>query len=161
MSTTMPQVDSGSPGSALEVLRGDHQQIGHLLNQYDLIKRNSDSSADRQGLIARMGALINALHGVKEQIIYPLLKEVAPHGLLKSVQEDHRLLCQQLQLVAAKGAKDQAVDTEVEKLAGLLRAYFAMEEKKLFPLLINFDSPELGQQVAVHRSMELGDQGAD
>ena len=161
MSTTMPKADSGNPGSALEVLRGDHQQINHLLNQYDLIKRNSGSSADRQGLIARMGALINALHGVKEQIIYPLLKEVVSPGLLKSAQEGHQLLCQQLQLVAAKGAKDQAVDGEMEKLAGLLRAYFAMEEKKLFSHLTNFDSPELGQQVAVHRSMELGDQGAD
>ncbi|MFT7402241.1 MAG: hypothetical protein ACI83N_001842 [Hydrogenophaga sp.] len=161
MSGTLTQAGTGSCASALELLRSDHKKIGQLLNQFDLIAHQSGNFADRQGLIARIGALFNALHGVNEEIVYPLLaRSVAPE-LLQAAQKDHQLLCQQLELVAANGAQNTSADADMQTLATLLRAYFAMEEEKLFPYLAKFDSSTLGQQVAIHRSAELGDQGAD
>lgn len=159
MSGTLTQAGTGSCASALELLRSDHEKIGQLLNQFDLVAHQSGNFADRQGLIARIGALFNALHGVNEEIVYPLLaRSVAPE-LLQAAQKDHQLLCQQLELVA--GAQNTSADADMQTLATLLRAYFAMEEEKLFPHLAKFDSPALGQQVAMHRSAQLGDQGAD
>ena len=160
MNDTMPQASSGGPALALDLLRKDHHQIDQLLDQYGLIAHSSGSFADRQGLVARIGALFNALHGVKEQLVYPLLTQRLSLELLQSAQEDHRLLCRQLKMVAASEAKD-SIDIDMQTFAEHLRAYFAMEEERLFPHVAQFDSVELGQQVALRRSAALGDQGAD
>ena len=161
MNDTLPQPSTSGPALALDLLRKDHQQIDQLLDQYDLIARSAGSFADRQGLVARVGALFNALHGVKEQVVYPLLTQRLTLELVQNAREEHQLLGQQLQVVAASESGDPSIDAKMQTLAKLLRAYFAMEEDKLFPQVAKFDSPELGQKAALHRSAELGDQGAD
>lgn len=161
MNAALTQVGAGSPASAVELLRLDHEKVSQLLKQYELVAGHSGSFADRQGLIARIGALINALHGVNEKIVYPLLARSVSPEVLQAAQEDHRLLSRQLEMVAADGAQDTSADADMQTLATLVRAYFVMEEEKLFPHLAQFDSPELGQRVALHRSAQLGDQGAD
>jgi hypothetical protein len=161
MNAALTPAGAGSPASAVELLRLDHEKVRQLLNQYDLVAGHSGSFADRQGLIARIGALINALHGVNEKIVYPLLAHSVSPKVLQAAQEDHRLLSQQLEMVAAVGAQDASAEADMHALATLVRAYFEMEEEKLFPHLARLDSPELGQSVALHRSEQLGDQGAD
>ena len=161
MNPVMPEVATASPASAVEVMRQDHQQIDRLLQQYELLAKDSQSMADRQGLIARMGALLTALQDVREQVVYPLLKESVTADMLGPVQKDHRLLSRQLQMVAGERSTTASIDGEMHTLADLARAYFAMEEQKLFPHLAKIDSPALGQQVAMLRSASLGDQGAD
>ncbi len=157
----MPEAGAASPESAVEVMRHDHRQIERLLDQYHLLAKDSQSMADRHGLIARLGALLTALQEVKEQVVYPLLGEAGPAGWLKSVQEDHRLLCQQLQVVAADDSSTESIDAEMHTLTDLVHAHHAIEEETLFSHLAKVDSPALGQQVAMQRSASLGDQGPD
>ena len=147
--------------SVLAILRSDHATLMALLSQYASLATTSESLADREGLISGVGALLRALYEVKEQIVYPLLEQVADEAVVQNARGDHKLLCEQLRRVASEDSGLPSIDEKMNTLTSLVHAYFDMEEKKLLPLLESVDTAELTQHVAVRRAEMLGEQGPD
>lgn len=160
MENLQPETAVNQP-SLLSILRDDHKTAETLFAQYASLARSSDIRADREGLMARAGGLLRALHEIWEAILCPMLLD-GGHATAVQRARDHQMqLIDQLQAVTAADHGLVALDDAVQILSTLSIDGFRMEEAQLFPLLEPLDTPALSHRVAVLRSEMLGHQGAD
>lgn len=147
--------------TCLTLIRADHRRLDEHLSDYALLTSVKAATADRQGLIARVGAYLTTLVTLKEELLYPRLEPQVGAALMASLRSDHHRMERGLQALAAGVGNDVATDLRMAQLAEVIRAHFALEEEKLFPSAGAVDSDELAEAMTLRRAELLGDQGAD
>lgn len=156
MSTSDPTGSAGvAPDDALDLLRADHQRMAALLDDLQRVAEDHGGDADRSGLVASLGALLQAHAQIEQELVYPAL----PVNDAAQAREDHAEL-QALLLALVEGGA-AGFGLRLGALARELRAHLADEEQRLFPLLQGVDRQDLGQRLATRRAELMGPQGVD
>ena len=148
--------------SAFSILREDLHRVDRLFRGYASLASVSSSRADRNGLIARFGAYLQATSRIEAELVYPQLEGVVDDEALRSARQDHARIEAQLRSVVDPVDKDgSSVDQRVQELARTTRAHLALAEERLFAPGAAVDTPALAARVAVRRAQLLGEQGPD
>lgn len=151
-----------STQGALQVLRSDHRRIDEMLiDCMRLAAQEHDRapSADRNALLERLAALLQAHAQVELELFYPAL---TANALTKdSAQLDHDEILVQLNELLAAAPPGDEFERRLFALAQLVRTHFSFEESQLFPLAASLDLDTLGASMAVRRGQLLGEQGSD
>lgn len=147
--------------SCLELIRADHRRLDEQLRDYALLAGVTAATADRQGLIGRVGARLQMLVKLKEELLYPQLEPLVGAALMASLRSDHHRMERGLQALAAGVGDDVATDLQMAQLAEVIRAHIALEEERLFPSAAAVDSAELADAMAGRRAELLGEEGPD
>ncbi len=161
---SLDNVSPAAPSTqdALQLLRGDHQRIEALLRdclRLAVDERGLPPSADRNGCLERLAALLQVHSQIEGELFYPLLKVSALER--DSAQLDHDEILVQLQATLAHAPPQDDFERQMGALAHLIRRHIAHEEGQLFRRLRSPDLEALGAQMAVRRGALLGEQGAD
>lgn len=161
---SLDNVSAPAPSTqdALQLLRSDHQRIEALLRdclRLAVDERGLAPSADRNGCLERLAALLQVHAQIECELFYPLLKV---DELVRDCAElDHDEILVQLQALLAHAPPQRDFERQVEALAQLVRRHIAHEEGQLFRRLGSADLDALGAEMAVRRGALLGEQGAD
>ena len=101
MSTSDPTGTArAAPDDALDLLRADHRRLHALLDDCQRVAEDHGGDADRSGLVASLGALMQAHAQIEQELVYPAL----PVGDAAGAREDHAELQTLLQaLVDGEG----------------------------------------------------------
>ncbi|MCY7315246.1 MAG: hemerythrin domain-containing protein [Rubrivivax sp.] len=154
-------VASAAPDDALSLLREDHRRLEALLVDCEQAAADTTatSSADRSGLVARLGALLVAHGQVEDELVYPELDEAAA----AKGRADHDEIGTLLKALVEDGQDAHGeFGSKLSPLAARLRAHVALEEQQWFAALSGLrDEPGLSQQLASRRAELLGPQGVD
>ncbi len=151
-----------STQDALQLLRSDHQRIEALLSDclhLAVQERGLLPSADRNGCLERLAALMQVHAQIERELFYPQLKVDALER--DSAQLDHDEMLVQLKALLAHAPLQDDFERQLEALAQLIRKHIALEEGQLFRRLASADLDALGAQLAIRRGELLGEQGAD
>ncbi len=147
---------------ALEVLRDDHRRIEAALADCLRVASTDGGqapSADRNGLLERLFALLSAHAQIESELFYPAL-DVRTQRVDKA-QLDHDDIRVELKALVAMTATDAGFERRLLALAERVRSHIRFEEEKLFPAAAALDLHELGSRLAVRRGELLADQGSD
>ena len=153
---------SASTQDALDLLHDDHRRIDDMLADCERLAASPQaSSADRSGLISRLGALLIAHGQLEQQLFYPALG--APAAEIDDAVAEHEAIKQYLQRLSDVEAPPASLDECVKALAHAVREHVSEEERHLFARARSsgIDLHELGSQLALRRAELLGDQGVD
>jgi hypothetical protein len=159
----MPSESSSSaPQTALSMLRDDLQHVDRLFRGYATLVATPSSPADRNGLIARLGAHLRAATTIEDELVYPAIENLVDAVALNAARQDHQVIERQLQSVAERAAANGAtLDQRMQQLAETTRAHIAFEEERLFAQAAQADTPALAERVALRRAELLQGQGED
>jgi hypothetical protein len=151
-----------STQDALQVLRSDHRRIDAMLTDCMRVaaeEHGQAPSADRNALLERLAAQLQAHAQIEVELFYPALQA---NALTRdSAQLDHdEILVQLNELLAALPPGDE-FERRLFALAQLVRTHISFEEAKLFPLAEALDLDALGATLAMRRGALLGEQGPD
>ena len=149
---------------ALEVLSSDHRRLETLFKDYDRLTSQEAAVADRQGLLARIGALLQSHAQMEEELFYTRLNTESPK--LQKALADHAEIRALLQEALNPDLSPQALDDTVAQLRQTVLDHVAYEEETLFAQARVLDGKELdlkalGTKLTMRRAQLLGDQGAD
>ena len=151
-----------STQNALQVLRSDHRRIDEML--IDCLRLAAEEhdrapSADRNALLERLAALLQAHAQIELELFYPAL---AANALTReSAQLDHDEILVQLNELLAAVPPGEEFERRLFALAQGVRTHISFEESQLFPLAESLDLDALGALMAVRRGALLGEQGSD
>ena len=169
MTAAQGSSDAGSSSAAspttqdaLDLLHDDHRRIDALLADCErLVASPQSSSADRSGLISRLGALLIAHGQLEQQLFYPALG--APAAEIDDAVADHEEIKRSLLRLSEVDAPPASFDECIKTLALRVREHISAEEGQLFARARSsgIDLHELGSQLALRRAALLGDQGVD
>ena len=151
-----------STQDALQLLRSDHQRIEALLGdclRLAVEERGLAPSADRNGCLERLAALLQVHAQIERELFYPLLK-VDPLER-DSAQLDHDEILVQLKALLAHEPVQDDFERQLDALVQMIRKHIVLEEAHLFRRLASPDLDALGARMAVRRGDLLGEQGAD
>lgn len=151
-----------STQDALQVLRSDHRRIEDML--MDCLRVAADEhghapSADRNGLLERLAARLQAHAQIEAELFYPALN--ADALTRDRAQLDHDELQGQLNELLAAKSPGEEFERRLLALAQRVRAHISLEEAQLFPLAAALDLDALGARLAIRRGELLGEQGSD
>ena len=118
-------------------------------------------SADRSGLVSRLGALLIAHAQMEQQLFYPALGLDA--GQLEQATAEHAAVEASLQGLSDPDADAAAFASRIAALAQQVRGHVKNEEAAFFPKAsaAGIDLHAMGTQMALRRGELLGDQGID
>ena len=161
---SLENVSAPAPSTqdALQLLREDHQRIEALLRDCVRVavdERGLAPSADRNGCLERLAALLQVHAQIECELFYPLLKVDALER--DSAQLDHDEIQVQLKALLVHAPPQDDFERQMGALAQLIRNHIVHEEGQLFRRLGSPDLDALGAQLAVRRGALLGEQGAD
>jgi hypothetical protein len=149
-----------STQDALELLFADHRRIDHLLDDCArLAAAPAHSEADRSGLLARLGALLNAHATLEQELFYPALVGIPEQ--VSSALAEHAQLTGRLEALSQPDLPAEGFGEALAALAQGVRAHMGHEEVHLFPAALTLDLQALGTRLALRRGELLGDQGVD
>jgi Hemerythrin HHE cation binding domain len=157
---------TGSKGAstqdALQLLRADHRRIEALLDDCTRLasdETGSHSSADRSGLVARLGALLQSHAQVELELFYPAL-DATPESV-EVARQEHACITELLGRVVAAEQAHPAFGQQVAALGQAVRAHVSDEEEHLFATAGSMDLQAVGARMAVRRAELMGEQGVD
>ena len=161
---SLDNVSPAAPSTqdALQLLRSDHQRIEALLCdclRLAVEERGLAPSADRNGCLERLAALLQVHAQIERELFYPLLKVDALER--DSAQLDHDEILGQLKALLAHEPVRDDFERQLDALVQMLRQHIALEEGQLFRRLVSPDLDALRAQMAVRRGDLLGEQGPD
>ena len=151
-----------STQDALQVLRSDHRRIEDMLMDCLRVaaeERDHAPSADRNGLLERLAARLQAHAQIEAELFYPALNTDALTR--DSAQRDHDEMQVQLNELLAAKSPGEEFERRLFALAQRVRTHIGLEEAQLFPLAEALDLDALGVRLAMRRGELLGEQGSD
>jgi len=168
--SSMTTVNHSAPSTqdALALLRADHLHIERVLADCErLVNDDSLSSqADRSGLVARLGALLQAHLRIKSELFEPAFAHPG-NDAGQDAGHDHDDTLQRLAQLNAAEAKPGGFAAALAEFADSWRAHVANEEGQQLPsaqraaVERGIDLLALGTAMAQRRGELLGDQGVD
>jgi len=151
-----------SSQDALQLLQADHRRIAGLLDDCTRLAADdsgSHSGADRSGLVARLGALLQAHAQVEQELFYPAIQ--ATPQALEQARLDHAHVAELLGRLVADEQEHAHFAENLAALVAAVRAHVAEEEEHLFPAAATLDLQALGARMAVRSAELMGEQGVD
>jgi hypothetical protein len=148
---------------ALAVLHEDHQRIHALFEAYQTLVAATATAADRSGLIARIGAALQAHTQIEDELFYPALQGHVPPQALQEAQGSHTQAQALVAQITQDAAPGEQADFSMQALQRIVQAHIAHEEIVFFTAAhsAGLDFATLGALLVTRRATLLGEQGAD
>lgn len=159
-SALLPTAAAPSTQDALQLLHADHRRIDAMLSDCERLAASDEaSSADRSGLVSRLGALLIAHGQMEQQLFYPALRVARRE--IEQAEQAHADIARQLEQLSASGSSAAEFKERIAALAAAVRAHVSAEEAQLFAGAEGLDLHALGTSLAMRRGELLGEQGVD
>jgi hemerythrin superfamily protein len=139
---------------ALALLKGDHQEVAALLEDFDEAEED-----DKQDIAADICRALTVHAQIEEEIFYPAAREVLADDDLELVNEadvEHGAVKQLIAQLEDLDGSDDHFDAMVTVLGEYVKHHVREEENELFPRIeaTDLDLAALGQALA-ERKFEL------
>jgi hemerythrin superfamily protein len=153
-------------GDAVALLKADHKQLRHLLEQ---LKEAQGASGRREKLLAQVEEILKTHTTIEEEIFYPAFRDVAvtkrDRQLFHEALEEHHAVDTILPEVAGAKAEPDVFAARAKVLKEIVEHHAEEEESDMFPrarqLLPAAELRRLGAEMAARkRSLQRPATGA-
>jgi hypothetical protein len=151
---------AASTQDALQLIEGDHRRIRALIVDLLFLSDGTSAPADRQGLLARLAALLKAHGRIEREILYPALVGRAEPARLARAPADHDAIDALLEDLAGD-ASAADFSERMARLADAVQAHLDEEERDLLPHAVGLDVAGLGVELALRRGALQADAAPD
>jgi len=161
--TPMFGMTSSENPNAIDLLKGDHDDVDKLFSQYEDIKDGGDG-ADKEMLVAQICDALTVHAQIEEEIFYPAaraaLDDDKGKDLIDEAAVEHQTLKDLISRLEAAPTDDPLYDAGVKVLSEYVKHHVKEEENELFPKCKSsaMDVDAVGLQLA-ERKAALTQQG--
>jgi len=148
-----------SPDSpnAIDLLKGDHDEVDKLFSQYEDIKDGGDAS-DKEMLVAQICDALTVHATIEEEIFYPAARQALDDDegkdLVDEAAVEHQTLKDLISRLEAAPTDDPLYDAGVKVLSEYVKHHVKEEENELFPKCksSSMDLDDLGRRLSDRKS---------
>ena len=147
--------------NAIELLKGDHDEVERLFAHYEDMKDGADAS-DKESLVAEICDALTVHAQVEEEIFYPgarrALDDADGKELLDEAAVEHQSLKDIVARLEAASSDDPLYDAGVKVLSEYVKHHVKEEENELFPKVRSsgIDLDALGRRLADRKQQLAG-----
>jgi hemerythrin-like domain-containing protein len=140
---------------AIAILKKDHDTVKELFEKFE----KTDSSAEREKIIAKAVEELKVHAAIEEEIFYPTVRKHVGKDLMNEADEEHHVARVLIAELDANAAPDHR-HAKFTVLAESIRHHIKEEETEMLPKAkeLNIDFEALGQQM-LDRQKELKAKG--
>jgi hemerythrin superfamily protein len=124
-----------SETDAIEVLKRDHDEVEHLLDEYEDAKDQADV-ARKAGVAAQVCRALTLHARIEEELFYPAMRAADEHAaeLLNEAAVEHATLKNLVGAIEGNAPDDALYDATVRVLGEYVKHHVKEEEGEIFPL---------------------------
>lgn len=147
--------------NAIELLKGDHDEVDRLFAHYEDMKDGADAS-DKERLVAEICGALTLHAQIEEQIFYPAVRRALDDAdgkdLLDEAAVEHQSLKDIIARLEAASTHDPLYDAGVKVLSEYVKHHVKEEENELFPKVRSsgLDLDALGRRLAERKQQLAG-----
>jgi hemerythrin-like domain-containing protein len=143
-------------GHAISILLKDHDKVKDLFDQFE----KSESSAQREKIIAEAVTELKIHAVIEEEIFYPAVRSHVGKDLMNEADEEHHVARVLIAELDGSGRENDHRDAKFKVLAESVRHHIKEEENEVLPKAkeLKLDFEALGQEL-LDRKEELKEDG--
>ena len=126
---------------AIELLTEDHRTVDELFEDYEAIKEDG-SDEDKEALVERICAALEAHATVEEEIFYPAARGALDDDdgdMLDEAEVEHEHIKMLVEELGSMTAGENLYDAKVKVLAEYVKHHVGEEEGEIFPAIRDTD----------------------
>ena len=163
MVRTTKATKSVADEDAFELLKADHQKVKALFKQFQQLKQDEGSDADKAELVKEICEELKIHTQIEEELFYPAVREAISadekgesEDLMDEALVEHAGAKDLISQLEEMEADDELFDAKVTVLSEQVNHHVKEEEGKMFPKAkrAKLDKQSLGEQMAA-RKLEL------